>query len=172
MHTAVAIYSINRGGTHYGDEARDCGTRTRIGGCLNGRRHALLDIAILRNDPPWRGKETERKNWKFGEFRMFERGIEYWREGKGNEKKKKIGDTLYTYICICIYACVCIYISRLINERGAKRRVFKFPPSFSLVFQVQRSVNFTYDVAFNTIQNTPPPILQIKPIHNNSSSHG
>lgn len=133
---------------------------------MNGRRHAfpLSRILSCRDQRNIRlAFDAENGMDSGNEERRREKEESRRRRRKENQEKLEI-----TYVYIHIY----VYIYRLINERGAKRRVFKFPPNFSLVFQVQRSVNFTYDVAFNTIQNTPPPILQIEPIHNNSSSHG
>lgn len=50
------------------------------------------------------------------------------------------------------------------DPREAKRRTFKFPQFFISLSSAAFSY-FTYNVAFNTIQNTPPPILTDQPIH-------
>lgn len=49
-------------------------------------------------------------------------------------------------------------LSGLVDQRNAKLRAFKFPPFFISLSSAAFSY-FTYDVAFNTIQNTPPSIL-------------
>ena len=45
-----------------------------------------------------------------------------------------------------------------VKKRARSYATFKFPPFFISLSSAAFSY-FTYDVAFNTIQNTPPPIL-------------